>query len=302
MNKITYYKTELHTHTLHSDGDLLPCELASLAAAEGIDAVAVTDHNTISAGKDLVNIQNPVIINGIEWTTFYGHITAIGGKSPVNWRDINLQNAEELFKKASNAGDAVIISHPKRHGSPVCSGCYFEYNLKDYSCVDGMEVMSGEMPHADLSNGEAYKMWRGLLDDGYKITAVYGRDWHAKSTCPPKVAYTYVGANSLSAQEIVKGVKQGRTYISFGQELNLHTEANGEKFNLGDTVSGEITLKTSLPAQKIALVGKNFYAENENGSFNFSGKLQKGYYFIEAYGEANGKYGRVLLTSPFYVN
>lgn len=38
---------DLHTHSTGSDGTLRPAELAALAAAEGLSAVALTDHDTL---------------------------------------------------------------------------------------------------------------------------------------------------------------------------------------------------------------------------------------------------------------
>ncbi len=40
---------DLHTHTTHSDGSARPEELIALAAANGARAVAITDHDTVSA-------------------------------------------------------------------------------------------------------------------------------------------------------------------------------------------------------------------------------------------------------------
>lgn len=42
---------DLHTHTCHSDGRLTPAELVSLAAAQGVKAIAVSDHDSV-AGID----------------------------------------------------------------------------------------------------------------------------------------------------------------------------------------------------------------------------------------------------------
>ena len=39
---------DLHTHTVHSDGELTVAGLARFAAAQGLDYLAVTDHNTTS--------------------------------------------------------------------------------------------------------------------------------------------------------------------------------------------------------------------------------------------------------------
>ena len=45
--------SDLHTHTVHSDGVLTVAGLAALAAGRGLDFIAVTDHNTISHHAEL---------------------------------------------------------------------------------------------------------------------------------------------------------------------------------------------------------------------------------------------------------
>ncbi len=44
-------KADLHVHTAASDGQYMPEEVARLAKARGLEALAVTDHDTI-AGVD----------------------------------------------------------------------------------------------------------------------------------------------------------------------------------------------------------------------------------------------------------
>ena len=45
---------DLHTHTLRSDGVLQPLELVEAAAAAGIRTLAITDHDSIAAYRELV--------------------------------------------------------------------------------------------------------------------------------------------------------------------------------------------------------------------------------------------------------
>ena len=45
---------DLHTHTLRSDGVLEPVELVRAAAEVGIRTLAITDHDTLAAHRDLV--------------------------------------------------------------------------------------------------------------------------------------------------------------------------------------------------------------------------------------------------------
>ncbi len=40
---------DLHVHTTHSDGVCSPCEVVVAAARVGLAALAITDHDTVSA-------------------------------------------------------------------------------------------------------------------------------------------------------------------------------------------------------------------------------------------------------------
>ena len=60
---------DLHAHTTHSDGTLSPTELVELAAATGLAALAVTDHDITSGLSDahVAGKQHGVeIIDGCE--------------------------------------------------------------------------------------------------------------------------------------------------------------------------------------------------------------------------------------------
>lgn len=60
---------DLHTHTSLSDGSLDPAELLELASENGVDAIAVTDHDTVDAYHGLVEPTNIELIPGIELST-----------------------------------------------------------------------------------------------------------------------------------------------------------------------------------------------------------------------------------------
>lgn len=62
---------DLHVHTTHSDGACSPCEVVVAAAGVGLAAVAVTDHDTVSAAA----VARPEaarlgieLVAGVEWT------------------------------------------------------------------------------------------------------------------------------------------------------------------------------------------------------------------------------------------
>ncbi len=73
-----HVRADLHIHTQASDGDLSPEQIISLAEYSGLDAIAVTDHDTLSgAQKALVLSESyPVkVIPGVEISIAYDHGT-----------------------------------------------------------------------------------------------------------------------------------------------------------------------------------------------------------------------------------
>ena len=146
----SYYKCELHCHTLHSDGKMSPDTLARRAAERGLAAVALTDHNVTSGYTYLLSSalnHGITVIKGIEWTTFYGHVTALSdgvhnpnAASVVDWRALTKTNLETHARAARDAGCVLIIAHPRRVGAPVAIGCHFEFELSDYSPFSALEV------------------------------------------------------------------------------------------------------------------------------------------------------------------
>jgi 3',5'-nucleoside bisphosphate phosphatase len=70
-----HIRADLHLHTTASDGDLSPDRIASLAQASGLDAIAITDHDTVagaSAAEELGKRYGIRIIPGVEISIAYG--------------------------------------------------------------------------------------------------------------------------------------------------------------------------------------------------------------------------------------
>ncbi|HIP53065.1 MAG TPA: PHP domain-containing protein [Chromatiales bacterium] len=114
-----YKKYDLHSHSTASDGTLRPAELVARAAAVGIDALALTDHDT-TAGLDEAATeaqrQGIELINGVEISvTWSGRVVHIVGLH-IDSSDTRLQRglerlcefrqwrAEEIGRRLCKAG------------------------------------------------------------------------------------------------------------------------------------------------------------------------------------------------------
>jgi 3',5'-nucleoside bisphosphate phosphatase len=68
-------RADLHVHTTHSDGAFSPCQVVVAAARVGLAAVAITDHDTVTA-LSVARVESaywPVeLISGVEITCSFG--------------------------------------------------------------------------------------------------------------------------------------------------------------------------------------------------------------------------------------
>ncbi len=311
-----YVKCELHTHTLWSDGTMTPEELVENAVRRGYLAIASTDHNTwfayprIKAAADRAGL---VAVKGIEWTTFYGHLTVLGGNSPVDWRDVGPTNIDEKILEARASGDAVVLCHPARIGGQICCGCHNDFDIAA-GVLSGMEVWSRYNQNRDAANAEAERLWRERLDNGERIAAVYGYDWHRPDKGCPSYSATYVGVDGeVTPEKIVEGVKRGHTYVSSGVVLDVKVSAGGAARETGDAipagaVEAEVTATVDdvyakeydVEIEEISVEGSAFSARARGNRLSVAATAEKGYFFFKVFGRINGERTELVITSPYY--
>ncbi len=208
-----YYPFELHCHTCHSDGSFTPEELILAAKQRGLSGIALTDHNTAAGVKEAVEYGKKygvLVIPGIEWTTFYGHITVLGGHSGINWTTVTKENVVEKIKEAQAAGDIAILAHAYRVGYPVCTGGMNEFPQEIFSVLNGYEAVSEDISRP--TNRRQIAEYERLKKEGYRLAAVYGRDWHRNSK--GDFAVTRLGiTGDLNVENALDAIRSGRTQI-----------------------------------------------------------------------------------------
>ncbi len=247
--EVRWLACELHTHTLHSDGVQTLEELAAGAAELGFDAIALTDHNTMSglAGKESIsNKYGLFILPGMEWTTFYGHMVTLGLSEYADWRRADRSRIVEGIQAVHRLGGIAGLAHPFRIGSPACTGCYWEYEVKDWSVVDYIEVWSGTFASIHTNNRRAYALWTDKLNEGLRISATSGRDWHAQKTTDEPLSITYLGipeGEETTEEHLIDSLRKGQATVTIGPLLTLAISANGHNFELGSVVSSQLHAK-----------------------------------------------------------
>lgn len=314
-----YFKCELHTHTTASDGKMSPERLVKRAIECGYDLIAVTDHNTVSNADEVFRLgqqKGLCVIKGIEWTTFWGHITVLGGNSDVDWRDITPQNLDTCIKKAQSKGDFVSIAHPRRMGFPLCAGCHCDFDTDSITNADGYEIWSHYYPNEGVSERQQREQWYSFLKEGRRLTALYGYDWHSEDIVPPPHACTYVGAKQCTPDEILKSLKEANVYIAMGVKIHCRAYCEGKQLYFGQSVARGKTLNIECKVE----IDKNYRAgvvkeiksivlNTTKGRYEYPCEemqeitaewTAEGFANIEVFGNIEGKTQRLAITNPFF--
>jgi len=238
---------ELHTHTIHSDGKQTLLELAMGAKQLGFECIALTDHNTMSGlqGKEEIERETGItILPGMEWTTFYGHMVTIGLNSFVDWRKAAPDTIDSNVAEVHNQGGVAGLAHPFRIGTPVCTGCFWEFNIRDWNNFDYIEVWSTTFAPVKQDNKRAFALWTSLLNEGVQIAATSGRDWHRQEETEDPLSVTYLGLKdeNISVQEAVtSALKEGRVAVTIGPLMTMEVrgEESGTVYELGAVVPAD---------------------------------------------------------------
>ncbi|MCX7668743.1 MAG: CehA/McbA family metallohydrolase, partial [Anaerolineae bacterium] len=233
-----WYRGDLHTHTHHSDAVGSLQDLADAARGQGLDFVAVTDHNTITAWPYLAEVgrDDLLLIPAEEVTSYYGHANAWGSR---RWHDFRLRSAARMAEVAAAvraAGGLFSINHPRSGGPPWELGTAFAF--------DCLEVWNG---HWAWRNAEALARWEQLLLAGRRVIAVGGSDRHQGNAGGNQAHLTvgqpttWVYAPELSVRGILAGLRAGRVCVSGDStgpwvELEIATR-DGRRAVMGESLS-----------------------------------------------------------------
>ncbi|MEV1287474.1 CehA/McbA family metallohydrolase [Micromonospora sp. NPDC049679] len=214
---------DLHAHTVHSDGVSTVPELAALAAARGLDFLAVTDHNTVSHHPELPATSAAygiALLPGQEVTTDRGHANVIG---PVGWVDFR-RPPDEWLATADRDGGLMSINHP------LAADCAWRQPL-------GTRTRLVEVWHSgwwDRTWGAPLAWTRAWRPD---VVAVGGSDFHRPGDdALPGAPTTWVltdgdwsrdgrsraeHAGDAPGSAVLDGLRAGRTAVSAGPDAPL---------------------------------------------------------------------------------
>jgi len=242
-----WYKGDLHTHSLHSDGDSSVARVLQSAAEKGLDFFAITDHDTNMMGRTPhwldpdYHSESIILLYGVEWTTGPGHAN-VWSSTPFSYDGLwqaNLQ--EDSYGAVLAAHDQLAIFSINHPGAFFC--CPWEYPV--YDEIDTIEVWNAMFELPNFSSWSVRQFWESLLQGGRRIPVVGGSDTHHVDDWQSLLfghgnPTTWIFAEEPSAQSLLEAIKTGHVSISCAPDaVRLDFSADTDSDDVYETMMGD---------------------------------------------------------------
>jgi PHP domain-containing protein len=232
-------QADLHVHAFPGDGWLPPWELLREARRQGLDAIAVTNHNQVLAARLALRAQHvlggPIVLVGDEVTASGYHVAAAGIREPVDWR----RPASEAVAQIHGQGGVAVAAHPTRR--------WRGFDAAALRGLDGSEVahpliIGNDDGRTQIAGFHA----RALEVRGTALSPIGSSDFHVLSALGR--CRTYVFAREPTAAGLLEAVRAGRT-VAQGPQGELFGDAARRAFIEG---SGRAAPSARTPLEAAA--------------------------------------------------
>ena len=178
-----------------------------------LDFLGITDHNgVLPHHPPLAGSGLPLLVPGVEVTTYGGHWNAWGGKRWYDFREPDGAKVGEIMRQAVADGALVSVNHPRPLGP--------SWTYAGATGYGAIEVWNG--PWQAL-NAMALAVWDEHLRRGERIVALGGSDTHRlyhhrgrlyEPHLGEPTTWVDIGAKPISVDRLLAALKAGRCFIS----------------------------------------------------------------------------------------
>ena len=290
-----WFKGQLHTHTLNSDGDSTPDDVVRWYREHGYNFVAITDHNYLTSVDGLNAVHGAddrfLVVKGEEVTDRFGdkpiHVNGLdpagfvkppGGGSVVTM----VQNMIDAIRSARGVPS---INHPN-YGWAMSAD-----DLAQLERTRLFEVFNGHPLVNNLGGGGVpglEETWDRILSSGKLLYGIAVDDAHyfkrpEDKTAPrPGFGWVYVRAARLEPRAIVNALERGDFYSSTGVEL-ASIEASAQSLTVAVRPERQSKYRIQFIGRQGTLLDES---TSSNATYTFTG--DEGYVRAKVL-DSNGK-------------
>lgn len=223
-----WYKGNLHTHTINSDGDTAPDDVVRWYKEHRYDFLSLTDHNFLTETGGLSSVFGAkdkfLLVPGEEVTSRYAdkpiHVNALDVRSliePAQGTSV-LDTLQQNVDRIHAAGSLASVDHPN-FGWAITTA-----ELRQVNGLKLFEVYNGH-PTVNNQGGGGRpgleEMWDSLLTAGRRIYGIAVDDAHHFKTLGqgysnPGRGWVMVNAPELSVAAVRVALERGDFYASTG--------------------------------------------------------------------------------------
>lgn len=227
-----WWKGNTHAHTLNSDGDSSPDDVARWYKEQGYNFLVLTDHNHLTSVDGLNALMGAddkfLILPGEEVTDRYGslplHINGL-----LVTRKVDPQGGSSVSEVIQRDVDAIRsasglphLNHPNFGWAVTAADLKRVRNDKLFEVYNGHPLVNndggGDRPSLE-------EMWDDILSSGKLLYGLatddahhFKRPWDPTASKPGK-GWIYVRAPRLDGRELIAAMERGDFYASTGVEL-----------------------------------------------------------------------------------
>jgi hypothetical protein len=235
VERLRWFKGNIHTHTHHSDGDSDPDVVVRWYRRNAYDFLVITDHNHLTLLDHQAKsrrFHRPLMIPGEEVSVNMSsstgiaaiHVSGIGIKGfvePVDAGDV-VSTLQANIDTVRNAGGIASINHPNY------TWAFDHRHIVQVSGAALLEIFNGNTPtntYGGTGHPSFEEIWDLVLSAGRSIFGAAVDDSHhfkgdfKPSKANPGRGWVVVRAPSLEPDAIIEGLETGNFYSSTGITL-----------------------------------------------------------------------------------
>ncbi len=302
--KTRWFKGNTHAHTLKSDGDSSPEDVAKWYRDNGYNFLFITDHETITPVEELNNVLGKTgefavfpgqeVTDRLDGKPYHVNGLNVSRVTMPNRGKTVVENVQLNVDSVRAAGGIAQINHPNFGWALNAEQIGQVKNIKLFELFNGHPLVNnlggGGSPGVEA-------IWDAILSRGKLLYGIASDDVHSvrklgdRRVPTPGHGWVMVRSQELSAKAILDALERGDFYASTGVELQDY-RVDGQSV----TISVKPERWSKYRIQFIGFGGKILAESLENSAnYRFNGDEK---YVRAKVIESNGK---VAWTQPVLV-